>query len=319
MQHYPSLRRQRLSALPGPTVLPGGCTYEPKWDGFRLLIARHSPTRTTLWSRQGTHLSGQFPDLVAAATAQVPTGTVLDGEVVVWADDRLSFTTLLRRLSSSPRNTAALARRIPVSYVAFDVLAHAGQDMRRWPWTRRRGVLEDLAAEWSPPMNLCPSTSDVQVAAGWFDELTVAGIEGLVIKGKASPYRGGSRDWLKIKHRTATDVICVATLGAPDAPSGLVLSLPMDGRLQVVGQTTPLSRTAARDIGRLLVPSPAQGKDRTVTAAFTGLPLRVTEVEPLVVEVAADTAWTGRAFRHPLRLLRARPDVDPSDVEAPTA
>jgi hypothetical protein len=41
-------------------------------------------------------------------------------------------------------------------------------------------------------------------------------------------------------------------------------------------------------------------------------------VEPLVVEVSADVAWSGRAFRHPLRLLRARPELEPDEVELPS-
>lgn len=45
--------------------------------------------------------------------------------------------------------------------------------------------------------------------------------------------------------------------------------------------------------------------------------IHLTLVEPIVVEEAADTAWSGRAFRHPLRYLRARPELGPGDVELP--
>lgn len=44
------------------------------------------------------------------------------------------------------------------------------------------------------------------------------------------------------------------------------------------------------------------------------LPIRV---EPLVLEVVADVIWAGKSFRHPLRYLRARPDVDPAAVTLP--
>ncbi|WP_252614375.1 hypothetical protein [Pseudarthrobacter raffinosi] len=46
-------------------------------------------------------------------------------------------------------------------------------------------------------------------------------------------------------------------------------------------------------------------------------PVHLTLVEPLVIEVAADAAWSGRAFRHPLRYLRARPELAPGEVELP--
>jgi hypothetical protein len=46
-------------------------------------------------------------------------------------------------------------------------------------------------------------------------------------------------------------------------------------------------------------------------------PVALTLVEPVVVEVSADTAWSGRSFRHPLRTLRARPELSPTDVVLP--
>lgn len=45
--------------------------------------------------------------------------------------------------------------------------------------------------------------------------------------------------------------------------------------------------------------------------------MALTLVEPVVVEVSADTASTGRTFRHPLRVLRIRPELDPAEVELP--
>lgn len=35
--------------LPAETALPGGCRYEPKWDGFRVAVVQDGAT--TLWSR----------------------------------------------------------------------------------------------------------------------------------------------------------------------------------------------------------------------------------------------------------------------------
>lgn len=46
-------------------------------------------------------------------------------------------------------------------------------------------------------------------------------------------------------------------------------------------------------------------------------PVTLTLVEPVVVEVSADTAWSGRSFRHPLRMVRVRPELAPADVEVP--
>jgi hypothetical protein len=46
-------------------------------------------------------------------------------------------------------------------------------------------------------------------------------------------------------------------------------------------------------------------------------PVALTLVEPVVVEVSADVAWSGRSFRHSLRFLRVRPEFDPGDVSSP--
>ena len=81
------------SSIPASDGLPGGSRYEPKWDGFRLLAVVDDDE--TLWSRQGKNLTRSFPELVAALEAQLPRGVVLDGEAVVWQDDRLDFDALL--------------------------------------------------------------------------------------------------------------------------------------------------------------------------------------------------------------------------------
>ena len=45
-----------------------------------------------MWSRQGKDLTAQFPDVAAAAVAQLPDGCVVDGELVALdPDGRLSF------------------------------------------------------------------------------------------------------------------------------------------------------------------------------------------------------------------------------------
>jgi ATP-dependent DNA ligase len=68
-------------------------------------------------------------------------------------------------------------------------------------------------------MNLSPATTNPAVAAQWFDELTVAGVEGLVVKGAAQHYEPGRRRWVKVKNRDAMDVIGAAVLGPLTRPT----------------------------------------------------------------------------------------------------
>jgi ATP-dependent DNA ligase len=83
-------------------------------------------------------------------------------------------------------------------YVAFDLLALAGVDLRTQRWANRRRRLESLTA-WAPPLQLSLVTHDPAEAHDWFEALAPMGVEGLVAKGKASRYEPGRRGWLKVR------------------------------------------------------------------------------------------------------------------------
>ncbi len=303
--------------------LLGGTLWEPKWDGYRLAIDRRGGD-VVLWSRRGTDLTRAFPDVAAAAAEQLPPDVLIDGEVVVWAGDRLDFSALQRRVAS-PRAAARLAAEKPASYVAFDLLVAGTEDLRAWPLHQRRAVLEDVAVSWRPPMTLSPTTSDVDIARRWFRDLALAGVEGLVAKGAEQPYVGGRRDWLKIKQRSVLDVVCAAVIGPVTQPSVVVAGLPIDGELRIVGRTVPLTALASRTLGHEIRPAredhpwPEVVTSSTVSG-FGGSrdPVRLTRIEPVVVEVSADVAWSGRTFRHPLRFVRVRPELHPNEVSPPS-
>jgi len=83
--------------LPGQAAGPGSCwRYELKWDGYRAVIIREG-RRTRIWSRQGKGLSDRFPDILTTIAAQISGDCVIDGELVVWDQDRLSFGALQQR------------------------------------------------------------------------------------------------------------------------------------------------------------------------------------------------------------------------------
>ena len=243
----------------------------------------------------------------------------MDGEVVIWNGDRLDFDLLQRRLVTPPAKAAGLRREHPASYVAFDLLAHDGTDLRRQPWGARRRRLEAVTKGWMPPLHLCPATSDVDEALTWFEELRPMGVEGLVVKGEATPYRPGKHDWLKVKNRQTTEVIVGAVIGPISAPEAVVAGRRRDGELVIVGRTTALTPHQAKTLSELLEPAGRNHPwpDSIGAGHFGGTDkVPLTKVKPeLVIEVAADAALHGGGrFRHALRYLRPRPELTPDDI-----
>lgn len=309
--------------IPSVTALPGGSVYEPKWDGFRAAIVSGS-SGTTLWSRQGKDLTRYFPDLIQASEQHIPPGCVVDGEAVIWSGGRLDFNALQKRMTTAKSVLAALVHEQPASFAGFDVLAVAGHDVRALPHRDRRALLEELASGWAPPLNLSPMTTDRDEAEHWFESMPATGIEGLVVKGASQTYEGGQRIWLKAKRRDNLDVVCAAVIGRRDRPSAVIAGLPIDGRLWIVGRSSQLTAAASKDLAaHLHLPRAGHPWPEEITQGTLDRfskekgPVKLTLVEPFVIEVAADTAWSGRSFRHPLRYLRARPELDPAAVRVP--
>jgi ATP-dependent DNA ligase len=220
---------RRVDRLPAAGTLPGGCAYEPKFDGHRLVVLTH-PVR--LQTRAGRIVTGTFPEIAEAAEA-LPPGTVLDGELVVWRDDRLDFAALQRR---ALRGSLAP----PANVALFDVLALNGTDLRHRPYAQRRRILVDLLTPLGPPLQSVPMTTDPDEATGWYEGLAAIGIEGLVVKGLAQPYRPRRRDWLKLRHTVPQDAVAVgftANALLVDLGDGPVLSAPLSPAVR--GQLPP--------------------------------------------------------------------------------
>ena len=166
-------------------VLPDapGAVYEAKLDGVRAVYGAGR-----LWSRH--HKQLHVPEVIAAARG-LGDGVVLDGELVVFAAaGRCDFPAVCRRLHS-PAPPA-------VTYVAFDLLAADGRDLRALPYRHRRLRLTDLLAHPPPHLQLMPATDDVAEAADWYASPLV---EGLVIKPVEAPYPRvrDQRRWQKLR------------------------------------------------------------------------------------------------------------------------
>jgi DNA ligase-1 len=179
----------------------GDWMAEWKWDGIRAQLVRRGGA-VHLWSRGEELITQRFPEIAAAAT-RLPEGTVLDGEVLAFRDDRpLPFSALQQRIGRQ-KQVAQMARAVPVVFMAYDLLEDRGADVRDRPLDERRRLLELHLA---PPFGVL-RTSAVLGEPTWEALAQVRadsralGVEGLMVKRRSSPYGVGRRrgDWWKWK------------------------------------------------------------------------------------------------------------------------
>lgn len=318
-----------LAAPTASPQLPSGWAAEPKWDGFRALLARGADGEVQLVSRRGRSLSESFPEIVDAVLA-LPSGlgnVAFDGELVIWNEGRVDFKLLLKRNGRGRAAVRALAAQHPAHYVAFDLLHLRESPLMREPYRARRSELERVFAEFTltAPWTLCPSTTDPDEAALWLTTWTDLGIEGLCFKALGEQYLPGRRAWRKYRVRDSLEVVIGAITGTTDRPDTLLVGVPdPDRQLRFLGRTVPLHAHAAAELAPAFAAAgPAHPwRNLRLTRAFEpgGAVYPVTLVSPdTVVEVSAGASVdsAGR-WRQPARFLRTRPDLTPAELQAPT-
>jgi ATP-dependent DNA ligase len=95
--------------------------YEPKWDGFRCLAFRDGEA-VELQSKAGLSLARYFPETTAALRNLKAKKFVLDGELIVPVDGRLSFDELQQRIHPAASRVEKLSQNHPAQLIVFDLL-----------------------------------------------------------------------------------------------------------------------------------------------------------------------------------------------------
>src|SRR2546430_6233614 len=137
----------------------GSFLFEPKWDGFRAIVFR-SASDVYIQSRDLKPLDRYFPELHEALLAQLPKGSVIDGEIVIATARGLDFDALQMRLHPAASRVAKLANQTPASFVAFDLLASGGRDRRAAPQRERRAPPAEVFSQASRPPPPPPATGN---------------------------------------------------------------------------------------------------------------------------------------------------------------
>ena len=318
--------------------LPAGAgfLYEPKWDGFRAIVFRDG-SEVFIQSRDLRPLDRYFPELHAAFLAQLPDQCVVDGEIVIATPHGLDFDALQLRLHPAASRVNKLAATSPASFVAFDVLAVDGRDVRTIVQVERRVLLEHALAAVQPPVHVTPMTRDPAVAAEWLSRFEGAGLDGVIAKPDHGTYEAGKRAMIKIKHaRTAECVVAGFRWhknGQGELIGSLLLGLYDDhGALHHVGVTSAFTVARRRELAIELEPlrrDALEGHPWRAWAEADGSQMsrmpggqsrwsagKDLSWEPLRIERVCEVKYDhlqGDRFRHATIFLRWRPDKKPTD------
>ena len=171
---------------------PADWLVEWKYDGVRAQIVRRA-SQVWIWSRGEELVTERFPEIETLARG-LPDGCVLDGEIVVWKDERPApFNLLQQRIGRKTLNKRVLADA-PVAFIAYDLLEAGGVDLRELPQSLRRQRLEELLRE-RPRIHLSPlqARDSWRELAALRDESRTRGVEGFMLKHRDARYGTGRR------------------------------------------------------------------------------------------------------------------------------
>ena len=180
---------EQFDALLGP---PADWLVEWKWDGIRAQLVKRAG-QVWLWSRGEELVTERFPELATMGEA-LPDGTVLDGEIVVWRDDKVQpFADLQKRIGRKTLGPKLL-RELPVVLLVYDLVEWQGRDLRTLPQAERRVLLDGLVAQVQHPQLIA---SPMLTGADWMDlarqreAARRLGVEGMMLKRRDAQYGVG--------------------------------------------------------------------------------------------------------------------------------
>lgn len=295
--------------------------YEPKWDGFRCVAFRDGEN-VELQSKAGQPLARYFPEMVEVMLSLPAKRFVLDGEIVIPINGKLSFDDLLMRIHPAASRVRKLSAETPGLFIAFDLLVNErGKSFVGETLDDRREALEAFARENfnESRIQLSPATTDFAVVKRWFRNVG-GGLDGVIAKRRDLAYQSGERTGMvKVKHlRTADCVVGGFRYASKGKLIGsLLLGLyDKQGLLNHVGFSSSFKASEKEALTKLvenLIEPPG------FTGNAPGGPSRwsterSTEWQPLAPKLVAEVQYdhfTGGRFRHGTRFLRWRPDKPP--------
>jgi DNA ligase-1 len=188
LAHQLDLPPELFTARLGPV---SDWMVEWKYDGIRGQVVKRGG-KVWIWSRGEELVTERFPEIEALA-ATLPDGTVIDGEILVWRaqGQRPAPFSLLQQRIGRKNLTKKILADAPVSFMAYDLLEQAGEDLRGVTQRERRARLEQLLA------GTRFLISPVETAQSWLEfarkreESRERGVEGFMLKRMDAAYGTG--------------------------------------------------------------------------------------------------------------------------------
>ena len=310
-----------MYASVGSEIPEEGWTFEPKYDGIRVL-AYATATDVKLMTRNGKDKAAQFPEIVASLkklAAQTKRSLVLDGEIVALMDgeparfQKLQSRMHVKELQIIERHSSSA----PAALILFDILADGEDDILiKESWSERRAKLvKRVGKRVSPQLRVTESVEGD--GKKMLDKARRQGWEGIIAKRIDSRYEPGtrSRNWLKLKIEFRQEFV----IGGYTEPrnsrehiGALLLGYFDKDRFIYVGHTGGgFTRKGLEEMHRRLKPlerktSPFEETPKTNEKAHW--------VKPEIVVEVKFNEWTAdRRLRQPI-FLGLRDDKDPEEV-----
>jgi bifunctional non-homologous end joining protein LigD len=320
VEKAPPTSLEPMLASVGSEIPGEGWTFEPKYDGIRVL-AYTTPTDVKLMTRNGKDKAQQFPEIVASLkklATQTKRSLVLDGEIVALIDgEPARFQELQSRMHvKEPHLIARLSSATPAALILFDILVDGDDVLIREPWSERRArLVKRVGKRVSPQLRVTESVE--RDGKKMLEKARRQGWEGIIAKRTDSLYEPGhrSRDWLKLKIEFREEFVVggyTEPRNSREHIGALLLGYFDKNRFIYVGHTGGgFTRKGLEEMYRRLKPlerktSPFEETPKTNEKAHW--------VKPEVVVEIKFNEWTAdRRLRQPI-FLGVRDDKDPKDV-----
>lgn len=206
-----------------------------KWDGVRILIY-YDGKDVRLYNRKKNERTWHYPELTNISSYCNAKSVILDGEVIaLGSDGKPSFHEVMRRDAiRRMERVRSMQRRVPITYMIFDVIYFNGKWLDKRPLKERCDMLSQIIM----PHESVQLVDSYPKGRALFQAVKQQQLEGIILKNVKSTYviNGKDRRWQKVKNYKDLH----AVIGGVTLRSGIVNAVLLGlydsrGRLWYIG------------------------------------------------------------------------------------